>query len=247
MSNMDLVAVPSDRLSMFLHTYNEKLAVNGESITVITPINMTNIYNWYIDNIERHFNKLALQRVTLLFKFIIEQYLLQLADNMFFYYAEGFISSELHNLNDETYLPQLLNDFIANNGIPYDKDIVNFFNQCITDGRMDTLSKMLLDTLAKHNLKITPPSKAMDLEIDWYNTPILNLPIRWNDIILDPATHLTSDIFEYGKAYPFDVKLTLYIATVPLVINGFVNIESYNEIVSLCTQPLQLDRSEDVL
>ena len=81
---MDIVAIPSERLNILLREYTRQASAAKESNINITAIDMTPIYNWYVDNIEHSLNKMALQGLAVLFKFIVEQYVLQVTDNIFF-------------------------------------------------------------------------------------------------------------------------------------------------------------------
>ena len=242
---IDIVAIPSERLNILLREYTRQASVAKESNINITAIDMTPIYNWYVDNIEHELNKMALQGLAVLFKFIVEQYVLQVTDNIFFLQCESHRSNDLIDPNDREYVLDLIVNFIRNNSIPYEVELVSFLNTCYDQQKFHKLYDMIVSTLQKYGLSMKFPVKQSDLDIDWYTDPILHLPIKWDDMIMDPAKHSFGDIHAYRAAYPFDKKLTMYVASVPMVTIGYINISSFMEVVTLCTQPVQIDMERE--
>lgn len=242
---MDIVAIPSERLNMLLMEYTRQSKKPIEGSINITSIDMTPIYNWYVDTIENKLNKTALQGIALLFKFIVEQYILQVTDNIFFLQCESHRSNDLIDPNDREYVMDLLTNFIRNNGIPYEVELESYLNECFDTQKFHKLYDMIVATFQKYGLSMKFPVKQSDLDVDWFADPILHIPIKWDDMIMDPAKHSFGDIHGYRASYPFDKKLTMYIASVPMVTIGYIGISSFMEVVNLCTTPVQINMEKE--
>ena len=143
---MDIVAIPSERLNILLREYTRQASAAKESNINMTAVDMTPIYNWYVDNIERGLNRMALQGLAILFKFIVEQYILQVTDNIFFLQCESHRSNDLIDPNDREYVLDLIINFIRNNGIPYEVELVNFLNTCYDQQKFHKLYDMIVAT-----------------------------------------------------------------------------------------------------
>lgn len=243
MNNNSLTILPSDVMARVFNTFTEK---NPHVPCPIVSIEMTPIYNWYVDNIEKYLNDMHKQSLALLFKFIAEQYIIQVADTVFYLHSEALIHAEEYNINDPDVLIHYIEPFIVNNAIPYKEDIGLFIAKMCDNKRLDQLSNRVLGILRSHSLPLYYPFSRMDLEIDWYTEQAMHLPIRWDDITLDPALHARGDIFQYRRSYPYDKKLVLYIGSLPLVANSYFKVPSLGYIIEDCTRPIQVDMEKDI-
>lgn len=239
-----LTILPSDRYALLVKKYNDLRP--KEISCVITPIDMTHVYNWYVDNIEKYFNRLALQGIATLFKFLVEQYIVQCSDNVFFIHAEGMVIKDEYNLNNPDMLLSIIPPFIKNNGIPYEIDPETFLLKLLDNGMLEMLKNRVIGLLTSHSLKIAYPMVKMDLEIDWDTEPIIHIPIRWEDVTLDSALHAKGDMSQYLLSHPFDKKLIMYIASLPMVAVSYMEIRNLLEVIENCIRPIQVDMEKDI-
>ena len=88
-----------------------------ETTPVFNTVDVTQLYNWYMDNIDVHISKMHLQGRPMVFKLIMEYFVTILSDTKLLYFTESF-QPEI----DDNYLKDMdmdiLSKYIENNGIP---------------------------------------------------------------------------------------------------------------------------------
>lgn len=205
-----------------------------ETTPVFNTVDVTQLYNWYMDNIEVHISKIHLQGRTMLFKFIMEYFVTILSDTKLLYFTESF-QPEI----DENYLTDMdvdiLSKYIENNGIPV------YLNE-------DTNARRVLARMETKlgEFKMMIKKHLRLYGIDLSRTGIeenelcgIYIPFGWDEIKTDIVYFRSQDIEAYTRLYPYDKKLVITLVRVtPLDIDKLGGLVYLTTVLEKAVEPV---------
>ena len=202
---------PSDYISIYLTEYYA--AYKGPPRLGMGEVDLTEVYEVYVDNIEKHNNFLHKQGNTMLFKFMVDYYVILWTHLNLLAYLDGTYNQYGYNIEDI----QLdhLDQFVTSYSIPFGYPGLSSretWEQLSINGNIDNVLKALRKAF-------------QDAGISWdanmmYKTGVGNgifyLPVRWSMLKMDPASFRSMDMKEYRRTFKYGTSLTIYMGGVPV-------------------------------
>lgn len=149
-------------------------------------INITDIYNWYVANIEKHINALSVTRNTTAFSFLVDCILINSTIDKFLLFQEGTVDNEsMCNYED---IANGFLEFLNNNNLP-----VNDTSDNILIPGIEAITDMLHQSCRQY---LTNENSV--------------LPIGYNKILTETYSKTFSD-YEIKTKYPNGVDIFLKI------------------------------------
>ena len=156
--------------------------MSSEPIT----INITDVYNWYVANIEKHINALSVTRNTTAFSFLVDCILINSTIDKFLLFQEGTVDNEaMCNYED---IANGFLEFLNNNNLP-----VNDTSDNILIPGIEAITDMLHQSCRQY---LTNENSV--------------LPIGYNKILTETYSKTFSD-YEIKTKYPNGVDIFLKI------------------------------------
>lgn len=196
-----LEQLPSDRLSEYF-----KSTASKDKIYNIGKANLTPIYNYYVDTIGGKINYLHEQGNSLLFKFLVEYFIISNDIVIYSLYQEGYNSMA----GIGGYDIDMIISFIDNSNMPSQLDIKRlskFLYKLDREGILTNMSNMLNKEFNKHGIKWTT------LESYDYDKDGFILPLSWTEISKDVSTFINNDIDRYRSIYKYNRAIFLDVVT----------------------------------
>ena len=223
--------LPSDRFSNDIKKHKS----NGHEIkSNIRIIDLTSIYNWYVDNFECHVSKLYSQNNLILFKFIIEYYICVISVNRLLYYTDGFDTRVIKDIvSDIDY--EIIGNFVNNNGISiglHDSKttelvLISYYKV------FDQLTQILTATLREQGIDPTVSGLVTD-----DNQDIVHLPIKWDSMKTDILEFRGHDVEAYTNLYPYEKSIKLAIASLSPLDMYYMDSGYIDKTIESCLEPV---------
>lgn len=226
--------VPSDFVSLYLRQYY--LSYQGLPRMGVAEIDLTDAYNVYVDEIEKHNNFLHMQKNTLLFRFFVDYYTILWTHKRLLCYMDG--SYDVYGYNIEDIELDHLNEFITSNSIPFGYPGLTAretLEQLSINGAIDKVLEAIIKAFK-------------DNGITWdYSTgenSVQYLPIKWTMARTDPASFKSLDLGEYRRTFKYEMSISVIVAAIPmddLISIGPVELE---RTITNCLEPCTYDETE---
>lgn len=198
--------LPSDFIAVYIRQFY--LSYKGPPRLGVGEVDLTKAYEVYVDEIEKHNNFLHLQKNTVLFKFIVDYYMILWTHKRLLCYMDG--SYDVYGYNIEDIQLDHIDNFITAYSIPFGLPGLSSretLEQLSINGAID---KVLLEILkAFNNNGITWDYGRSDKDVQY-------LPIRWNMKRTDPAEFKSLDLGGYNRTFKYGMELGITIAAIPM-------------------------------
>ena len=201
---------PSDYISIYLTEFYAEY--KGPPRLGMAEVDLTEVYEVYVDNIEKHNNFLHKQGNTMLFKFMVDYYTILWTHLNLLAYLDGTYNQYGYNIEDI----QLdhLDQFVTSYSIPFGYPGLSSretWEQLSINGNIDNVLK----ALRKACQSVGISWDATTMFKNGTSESIFYLPVRWSMLRTDPALFRSMDMKEYRRTYKYGTSLTLYMGGVP--------------------------------
>lgn len=189
----EALILPSDYIKQLLTSGTTNDKIKTGNITVCKPelIDVTMLYNWYVEYIEKFINGLYHTRNPVLFLYVVESILIKIATDNYLMYQEGITDNS--SVQDIDLFLEEINGFINKNNLPIHVDL----GKTLDGGAIEALIKQIRQLFNTNN-------------DDYVYLPIGNIQ-------LDPIIYknnLTQE--DYNVRYPHGIEIQMKVTGVDM-------------------------------
>lgn len=221
--------LPSDKVVELFKTTASK-----DKVYSVTTLNMTSLYNWYVDNIGKTINHLHEQGNSSFFKFLVEYFIITQSINTYFLYQEGYEGVS----GIPVYDIEIIISFIENSNMPSKlgkESLKNIIYKLYNEGVFDHIVKSVKDELYKFKINWAT-LENYDFEKNGFI-----LPMKWSEVPKDIATYINDDMYRYKNTYKYNRAVYLDIVLLDVFDIDKIGVGTLEELLLRSVQPIDTE------